>query len=200
MTGRGPERDDTVLPLPQERPGVSFQWRRGGRRGVDLRVVGCQLEHGVTTRDDVQRLRPAVALTGERDGNVRLHGVIPWTQSHVGGAIHRRDDPAGRGGLRVVADQEGVTRHRRRLPLSIQQDDFDMKDAKRLAGRGRGDGKKRRQENQPAEHQDRSRRHLRSTCSIRSRCGADLQIESVGCRGVVALVRRRVDVAPPTEP
>ena len=157
MGGRRPQGDDAVLPLRQEERGVGLQRRRGGRRrggdGLDLRVVGGQLEDRVAAGDDVHHLRPLVGLALERDRPVRFHRVVPRTQPHVGGAIQRRDDPPRRRACRIVADEQRMARHRRRLPLGVDQDDLDMKDAERLAGgRARADEKERREE-QRAEHE-----------------------------------------------
>ena len=94
---------------------------RRGRRGLDLRVVGGQFEDGVAAGGDVHHLRPLIGLALERDRPVRLHGVVPGAQPHVGGAIQRRDDPPGRRAWRVVADEQRMARHRRRLPLGVDQ-------------------------------------------------------------------------------
>ena len=136
--------------------GVGLQRRCGGRRrrrdGLDLRVVGCQLEDRVAAGDDVHHLRPLVGLAVERDRPVRFHRVVPWAQPHVGGAIQRRDDPPGRRARRVVADEQRMARHRRRLPLGVDQDNLYMKDAERLAGGRLRDVEKQRREDQRAEH------------------------------------------------
>ena len=131
----------------QEERGIGLQRRCGGGRGgdgLDLRVVGGQLEDRVAAGDDVHHLRPLVGLALERDRPVRLHRVVPGPQPHVGGAIQRRDDPARRRACRVVADEQRMARHRRRLLLGVDQDNLDVKDARAPGRRPRErDGQKR---------------------------------------------------------
>ena len=124
--------DDGSPSTGRRRP--SRRWR------LHLRVVGGQLEDRVAAGGDVDHLRPLIRLALERDRLVRLHRVVPRPQPHVGGAIQRRDDPPGRRAWRVVADEQRMARHRRRLPFGVDQDDLDTKDAGRLDGsRARAD-------------------------------------------------------------
>ena len=167
VSGRSPEGDNAVLPLRQAQPGVSLQRPTGGRRrgsdGLDLRVVGCQLQDRVTPRGDVQGLRPLIGLAVKRDRLVRLHRVVSWAKAHVDGTVQRRDDSARRHSRWIVADEQRMARHRRCPPLGVHQDDLDMKDAYHLDGGRPRDGRKNRRKDQRADHQ-RHRRRVKTGC------------------------------------
>ena len=154
---RSPQGDDAVLPLRQEERGVGLQRRRGGRVAE---VAGSTSALSAVSSRTASRpatmstdLRPLVGLAVERDRPVRFHRVVPRAQPHVGGAVQRRDDPPGRRACRIVADEQRMARHRRCLPLGVDQDDLYVEDAERLAGgRARADENERREE-QRAEHE-----------------------------------------------
>jgi hypothetical protein len=124
-----------------------------GRRGADLRVGGGQLEHDVASGLDVDRLRPLIALAVEGDRLVRLHGVVARRKPDLRGAVRAGDDPPGCAAGRVVADEQGMARNRRRRPGRVGQRDLDVEDAEPLTRRDAGAHGDERDQGQRANHQ-----------------------------------------------
>ena len=166
-----PEGDDAVLPLTEQRRHAHLDRRLGGRspggEGPNLGVACGQLEHRVPARDDVDNLAPFERLAIERERLVRLHGVVPRSQPHVGGAVDARHDAArGRSG-RVVADEERVARHGQRLLLRVQHGDFYVKNGVGGLERSKAwHGCEERGEHQRAEHRGSSSPRGRANVNV----------------------------------
>ncbi len=95
---------------------------------------------------------PLVGLAIERDRPFRFHRVVSRAQPDVDRAIRPGDDPSGRRGGRVVADEQRMARDGRRLWLGAGENHPYVEDALRLTGgRVRQDEEERR-ERERADH------------------------------------------------
>ena len=157
--GRRPDRDDAVLPLGLQHRRFGLDRRPGRRRvaGFDLGVLGRQLECRLAAGDDVQRRDPGVELALEREGLIRFNRVISRPQADGGRAVERGHDAARRRAGRILADEQQIARHRRRLAVGVLHHDLDAEDARRLDGRCRGERRQERCQSQCAQHEVRAR-------------------------------------------